>query len=83
MCTIPAHICQYKKNNFVNNTKHQKLLVYVCNYLLKIECGFSKKLRSKVMAWKSQYANEFELTANSFRALPRSTKHGNYLIDNW
>ena len=31
---------------------------------------------------QSQYANEFELTADSYRALPRSTKHGNHFKDN-
>ena len=32
--------------------------------------GFSKnKFRSKVMAWKSQYANKLELTASRYRAL--------------
>ena len=37
--------------------------------------GFSKKLRSKVMAWKSQYANELELAASRFRAVSGPTKH--------
>ena len=48
---------------------------------------FLKRLRSKVMAWntseKGQYANKFEFTADCFRAVSRSTKHGNYLMDNW
>ena len=36
--------------------------------------GFSKNFRSKVMAWKSQYANELQLTASRFRALSGPTE---------
>ena len=32
---------------------------------------------------KKAIANEFELTADGFCALPRSTKHSNYFMGNW
>ena len=36
--------------------------------------SFEKTFRSKVMAWKSQYANELELTVSRFRAVSGPTK---------
>ena len=44
---------------------------------------FRKNLPFESYGVEKPFANEFELTANGFRAPPRSTKNGNYLIDNW
>ena len=44
-------------------------------------CGVSKK--PSVMAWKSQYANELELTVSRFRAVSGQTKHSSYVKGNW
>ena len=41
--------------------------------------SFEKNFRSKVMAWKSQYANELELTASRFRAVSGRTKRSSYV----
>ena len=35
------------------------------------------------MAWKSQYANELELTVSRFRAVSGQTKHSSYVKGNW
>ena len=42
---------------------------------------FVQKLWLETRA-KKPIANEFELTVNVFRALPRSTQEGNHLMDN-
>ena len=34
------------------------------------------------MAWKSQYANELELTVSRFRAVSGQTKHSSYVKGN-
>ena len=44
-------------------------------------CGVS--FRSKVMAWKSQYANEFELTVSRFHAVSGPTNRSSYVKSNW
>ena len=44
---------------------------------------FEKAFRSKVMARKSQYANELELTASRFLAFSGPTKHSSYVKGNW
>ena len=41
--------------------------------------SFEKTFRSKVMAWKSQYANELELTVSRFRAVSGPTKRSSYV----
>ena len=43
--------------------------VYTCN-----QRDIENTFHSKVMAWKSQYANELELTASRFRAVSGPTK---------
>ena len=35
------------------------------------------------MAWKSQYANELELTVSRFRAVSGPTKRSSYVKGNW
>ena len=45
--------------------------------------SFEKTFRSKVMAWKSQYANELELTVSRFRAVSGPTKRSSYVKGNW
>ena len=45
--------------------------------------SFEKTFRSKVMAWKSQYANELELTVSRFRAVSGPMKHSSYVKGNW
>ena len=45
--------------------------------------SFEKTFRSKVMVWKSQYANELELTVSRFRAVSGPTKHSSYVKGNW
>ena len=44
-------------------------------------CGVSKK--PKVMAWKSQYANELELTVSRFRAVSGPMNRSSYVKGNW
>ena len=41
--------------------------------------SFEKNFRSKVMAWKSQYANELELTVSRFCAVSGPTKRSSYV----
>ena len=45
--------------------------------------SFEKTFHSKVMAWKSQYANELELTVSRFRAVSGPTKRSSYVKGNW
>ena len=45
--------------------------------------SFEKTFRSKVMAWKSQYANKLELTVSRFRAVSGPTKRSSYVKGNW
>ena len=45
--------------------------------------SFEKTFRSKDMAWKSQYANELELTVSRFRAVSGPTKRSSYVKGNW
>ena len=45
--------------------------------------SFKKTFRSKDMAWKSQYANELELTVSRFRAVSGPTKRSSYVKGNW
>ena len=60
-----------------------------CNVVMDTKnANFLKVLCSKVVAWNTSeeanmLMNEFELTVDGFRAFPRTTKRGNYLIDNW
>ena len=44
---------------------------------------FEKTFREKVMARKSQYANELELTVSRFRAVSGQTKRSSYVKGNW
>ena len=46
-------------------------------------CSFEKSFRSKVMAWKSQYANDMEFTVGRFRAVSGPTKRSSYVKGNW
>ena len=45
--------------------------------------SFEKTFRSKVMAWKSQYANVSELTVSRFHAVSGPTKRSSYVKGNW
>ena len=45
--------------------------------------SFEKTFLSKDMAWKSQYANELELTVSRFRAVSGPTKRSSYVKGNW
>ena len=43
--------------------------------------SFDKTFRSNVMVWKSQYANELELTVSRFRAVSGPMKHSSYVTE--
>ena len=45
--------------------------------------SFEKTFRSKVMAWKSQYANELELTVSRYRAVSGPMNRSSYVKGNW
>ena len=50
----------------------------------QVSLGFvCVEFRKKVMAWKSQYANELELTVIHFRAVSGPTKCSSYVKGNW
>ena len=62
-------------------TCSQRYSGFVLGFSWIYMCGISKK--PKVMAWKSQYANELELTISRFRAVSGPTKRSSYVKGNW
>ena len=67
----------------VETSKQQYSWVSLRLFLDLYVWSFEKTFLSKVMARKSQYANELELTVSRFRAVSGPTKHSSYLKGNW
>ena len=65
-------------------TSNQRYLRVSRRLLLDFDSWiFEKTFLSKVIAWKSQYANKLELTVSRFRAVSGPTKHSSYVKGNW